>query len=279
MKAGKENIVKRNKAFTLIELLVVIAVIATLIGVLVPALRKAKEMGRKIVCLSVIKSFGTANMIYAEQNDGYTVPFSQAGTHVGPYGYWDERWPENMDYRNYLSLAARVEITDNGWEHPFLLPPELMCPAQKYPKTDADLDAVNAALGWRIRFSYALNTELWAGGSANDLVNWYPSDKKYRGHKLTRMKNPGGKLMFLDCNYYQTRYERSDYRRYWDPYGDTLDQRNWGQVAYRHSEGASIAFFDGHTDFYKKERVFNINNPVPLSNVKGRYPDSLWDVE
>ena len=113
-----------------------------------------------------------------------------------------------------LSVAfGPVEINDDGWEDPFLLPEELMCPAQRYPKTEADLNEVNAALGWKIRFSYALNTELWAKGSANDLVNWYPSDKKYRGHKLTQMKNPSGKLMFIDSNYYQSRYERSDYRR------------------------------------------------------------------
>jgi prepilin-type N-terminal cleavage/methylation domain-containing protein/prepilin-type processing-associated H-X9-DG protein len=279
MMAVKEIIVKRKNGFTLIELLVVIAIIALLLGVLIPALQKAKEMGRRVVCLSIIKSYGTANMIYAEQNNSYAVPFSQASTHVGPLGYWDERWPENMDFRNYLSLSARVEINDDGWEDPFLLPEELMCPAQRYPKTEADLNEVNAALGWKIRFSYALNTELWAKGSANDLVNWYPSDKKYRGHKLTQMKNPSGKLMFIDSNYYQSRYERSDYRRYWDPFGDTLNDRNWGQIAYRHSGGASVAFFDGHADYYKKEKVFNTNNPVPLTNIKNRYPDSLWDVE
>lgn len=283
---AKEFIVKSKKAFTLIELLVVIAIIALLLGVLIPALRKAKDMGRRVVCLSLIKSFGTANMIYAEQNDGYTVPFSQKSTHVGPYGYWDERWPENMDYRNYLSLSARVEIADDGWEDPFLMPEELMCPSQRYPRTEADLQEVAQprpnGVGWRIRCSYALNTELWAGGNANDLAIWFPSDKEYRGHKLTQMKNPSGKLMFVDSNYYQTRYERADYRRYWDGRQDPerpLTGANEFIVAYRHSDGASIAFFDGHADYYKKERVFNVDNPVPLSNVKGRYPDSLWDVE
>lgn len=270
---------KREKAFTLIELLVVIAVIALLLGVLLPALRKSREMGKRVVCLSMIKSYATANMIYAEQNNGLSVPFSQESTHVGPFGYWDERWPENMEYRGYLSLSARVEILDDGWEDPFLFPEELMCPAQRYPRTDADLEEVSAALGWRIRTSYALNTELWAGGNADDLTVWYPSDKQYRGHKLTQMKNPSGKLMFVDSNYYQTRYERSNYLRYWDPYQDTLNDRNWAQVAYRHSDGASIAFFDSHVEYYKKERIYNENNPVPITNVKGRYPEPLWDVE
>lgn len=273
---------KQKKGFTLIELLVVIAIIALLLGVLLPALRKVKETGRRVVCLSTIKSYGTANMIYAEQNDGWAVPFSQESKdplHVGPYGYWDERWPENMEYRADLSLSARVEIKDHGWADPFLIPEELMCPSQKYPRTEQDLAEVNAALNWPIRFSYALNTEQWAGGSANDETIWYPSKREYLGHKLTQMKNPAGKLMFIDSNYYQTRYERATYSRYWDRYGDTLNEINWAQVAYRHSDGASIAFFDGHVDSYKKKQVYNENNPVPMTNVKARMPDSLWDTQ
>jgi len=273
--------VRRKKAFTLIELLVVVAVIAVLIGVLVPALRKAKDMGRRVVCLSLINAYATANMIYTEQNNGYAVPFSQDAKtgHIGEYGYWDERWPENMEYRGYLSLSARVEIRDGGWEDPFLSPDELMCPSQRYPRTEEDLEEVDAVIGWKIRTSYALNTELWAEGNANDLGVWYPSDREYRGHKLHQMRNPSGKLMFVDSNYYQTRYERANYLRYWDLYGDTLNANNWAQVAYRHSEGASVAFFDGHVEYYKKERIYNENNPVPLSNVKGRYQEPLWDVE
>ena len=52
---GTDN---HEEAFTLIELLVVIAVIAVLMGILMPALRTAKESARRTVCSAHMHDLG-----------------------------------------------------------------------------------------------------------------------------------------------------------------------------------------------------------------------------
>lgn len=57
-------------AFTLIELLVVISIIALLIAILVPALQRARNQGRAVVCQANLKQWGTVLALYTEDNEG-----------------------------------------------------------------------------------------------------------------------------------------------------------------------------------------------------------------
>ena len=66
-----------RRGFTLIELLVMISIIALLIALLLPALSVAREMGRRAVCASNLRTWGLGMHTYSIDHGGGYVPQTQ----------------------------------------------------------------------------------------------------------------------------------------------------------------------------------------------------------
>ena len=76
---------KNRIGFTLIELLVVIAIIAILMAILMPALNRVREQGKRIVCENNLKTLTLVWLMYADDNDS-KIANGAGGFHYLPGG-------------------------------------------------------------------------------------------------------------------------------------------------------------------------------------------------
>jgi len=106
---------KRRCAFTLIELLVVIAIIALLMGVLLPALGRARKQARKVACMASIRAFTLAFASYSAENDDKIISlyFQDEGK------FWSETLEDNYksDDLRLCPMAKQVRSADTEFTH------------------------------------------------------------------------------------------------------------------------------------------------------------------
>ena len=241
---------RKIKAFTLVELLVVISIIALLLAVLMPALGKAREQARKIVCANNLRTMGLGDQMYSDDSDDWHVPILNG---LNPHNWF---WFENPLFTKIIDMKGRfkTEATE-VYTDVETLPKDFKCPSDRRTVANGGLftgDAANNVKG----VSYAMNSQCIRGRGGN--WNRFPYGLAHC-LKVFQVVKPADKLFFVDGQWFATCMWGSDYIRVWDTTGDKMGATEWDTTAYRHSEGANIAFYDGHVNWLSKQEIYPIH--------------------
>jgi prepilin-type N-terminal cleavage/methylation domain-containing protein len=266
----------RPRAFTLVELLVVIGIIALLIAILLPVVRKARESANVTACASNLRQVGIAILSYANDNKGRLPPSRiNDGDKIYPGGWF---WSNELVRNGYLTATTGVNAAGKPLDGPNVF----RCPsgidedfnfsgfAALYPRQGANQQYVfvkEPAAADAVKTWYGLNsitvedgtaTSALVGGSIDAAFAWYngknpgDTDKYLKDARFTRslsvIKRSSLVVMAFDGNTYN-----------WNNVsGSTgLSARisgRHGQATNGGKDGsANFASFDGHVTLLSTE--------------------------
>jgi len=232
----------KQRGFTLIELLVVIAIIALLMALLMPALERVREQGKRILCLNNMHQLTLGWILYAEDNDGRIVngaplPVSgftdqqnyghaiapTSGEHQNELPWIGVAWAGGIygDYTNGDKLTAdqqKTAIREGAmWDY---------CSDLKIYRCPTGL------AGEYVTYAAMDGANGLSRGAIPD-VHWMKNISAYR--------RPHNRIIYLDEGWVTPDsfavHFNSDY---W-----------WDDPPVRHGEGTAQSYADGHSDWLK----------------------------
>ena len=250
-----------KSAFTLVELLVVIGIIAVLIGVLLPALNRARKAANAVTCASNLRQMGIASQMYINEFRFYP-------GHIARNANGDifAAWPTRL--RKYLKNSQGVFKCPSQDASFDWLPNQTTPPVASIAENGYGYNVGESLLIWNSgRFSYGYND--WGAGQnpSSGAIQMDGSPTPY-----SKQRGLGGDLWTAGGR----ELKASRVRRAAEmieigdntpdgSYDFNIDPCNYKEAPGAiHNGGANILWCDGHVTWkLQKELVlYNLKNPT-----------------
>jgi len=206
----------KRKAFTLVELLVVIAIIALLMAMLIPSLERAREQGKRAICLNNLRQLMLAWNLYADDNEGKIVNGNTGTGSANKDGTCWVYWPGQG-----ASEQERIQGIKDGLLYKY-------CPNVKLYRCPTGL------------FGEVVTYAVVDGMNGHDAI---PGAAGKIIKSRMEIRRPSERAVFLD----EGRLSPSSWTIWYD------QERWWDQITTRHGDGTNLSFADGRGEYWKWE--------------------------